>query len=246
VLSRIQSALRETISGDAPRVGPFLIRFDAVSDHPYRNYAIPDDGAKPTAADVADLVAAFVRRGRKPRLEYLSPAPAVDAALEAAGFTVDTRLPLMTVTLEKLRIPDAPTDVDVVQATSDEDLRATAAVQNMAFDAIATVSRADIARLRRTDTDGGLVVLARCAGKPCGAGMFLPPRDDLAQIAGVAVLPGYRHRGIASTVSAELTRRAYAAGVTPYLETEAHNERRLYGPLGYTTIGEMIAISLPR
>jgi ribosomal protein S18 acetylase RimI-like enzyme len=245
VLSRIQSALRETISHDAPRVGPFLIHFNADSDHPYRNYAIPDDGAEPTPADVADLVAAFTRRGRKPRLEYLSPVPAVDAALEAAGFTVDTRLPLLTVTLEELRIPDAPTDVYVVQATSDADLRASAVVQNMAFDAETVVSQADVERLRDTGTDGGLVVLARWAGKPCGAGMFLPPRDGLAQIAGVAVLPEYRHRGIASTVSAELTRRAYAAGVTPYLETEAHNARRLYGPLGYTTIGEMIAISLP-
>lgn len=246
MLSRIQSALREHISQDATRVGAFLIRFDADSDHPSRNYAIPDDDANPSPQDIADLVAAFVRRDRTPRLEYLSPAPAVDTALAAAGFTVDTRLPIMTVPLDELKIPGTPTDVEVVQVTSDEDLRTATEVQHLAFDPETTVTQADVERLRKTVTGGGLALLARCAGKPCGAGMFLPPRDGLTQIAGVAVLPEFRHRGIASTISAELTALAYAAGITPYLDTEAHNARRLYGPLGYTTIGEMITISLSR
>ncbi|MGH8896103.1 MAG: hypothetical protein ACRDZ4_03550 [Egibacteraceae bacterium] len=53
----------------------FLATFDRHSDSPYRNYAIPDDGAEPTTTDVQALIAAYERRGRTPRLEYVPPWP---------------------------------------------------------------------------------------------------------------------------------------------------------------------------
>ena len=246
MLPEIQSALRASISETARRVGPFLIHFDEADDHPFRNYAIPDDGARPTTADVSELVAAFTGRARRPRLEYVSPAPAVDAALEAAGFTVDLRLPLMTLPAGGLRPPAAAADVTLTVATGEADLRSAASVQNAAYAGDATVTEADLERLRATNAGGGAVVLARCQGAPAGAGLYPPPRGGLAQLAGVAVLPEFRRRGIASLVGAELTRLALDAGATPYLETETHNENRLYGRLGYRTIGELVAISLTR
>lgn len=245
MLSKIQSSLRENIRDTAQRVGPFLIHFDEHSDHPFRNYAIPDDGARPSAAELADLVTAFAGRNRKPRLEYLFPAPAVDTALAEAGFTVDLRLPLMTLRGGEPRIPVTPDEVTVTEAATDEDLRAAALVQNIAYGVGATVADADLDRLRSTRNEGGTVVLARHAGTPAGAGLHTPPRAGLAQIAAVAVLPEYRRRGIASSVGAELSRRVLAAGAAPYLETETQNEQRLYARLGYSAIGELIAISLP-
>jgi ribosomal protein S18 acetylase RimI-like enzyme len=242
--SKIQSSLRKSISRGAQRVGPFLIHFDAHSDHPFRNYAVPDDGARPSAAQIADLVAAFARRGRKPRLEYVCPAPAVDAALATAGFTVDLRLPLMTLAADRLVVPGTPRGVEVGPATSDDDLRAAARIQNIAYGADAEVTEADLGRLRATNDTGGAVVLARCEGAPAGAGLFTPPGDGLAEIAAVAVLPEYRRRGIASMVGADLSGRVLDRGATPYLQTESDNEQRLYGRLGYSTVGELIAISL--
>jgi hypothetical protein len=50
------------VSHGAERIGPFLVRFDEHSDSPFRNYAIPDDAAQPSAEDVAALVVAFSRR----------------------------------------------------------------------------------------------------------------------------------------------------------------------------------------
>jgi len=63
----------------------------------FRNYAIPDDGAKPTAAQFAELVAVFTGRSRTPRLEYLPGlCPEVEPALLAAGFVPEGRLPVMS------------------------------------------------------------------------------------------------------------------------------------------------------
>jgi hypothetical protein len=71
---------------DTAQIGPFLATFHQHSDHPYLSYAIPEDGARPTAEDVSALVAAYEARGRTPRLEYLpAAAPAVEAALVPAA-----------------------------------------------------------------------------------------------------------------------------------------------------------------
>lgn len=246
MLSHIQASLRASITAGATRVGPFLVHFDQHDDHPFRNYAVPDDDARPTPSEVAALVAAFTARARTPRLEYVSPAPYVDAALAAAGFTVDLRLPLMTLAPGGLRTPPAPDGVTVSLADGEDDLRAVALVQNTAYGAGATVTGADIARLRAGQGKGGVVVLARCDGAPCGAGQAMPPHGGLVHLAGVAVLPEFRRRGIASAVGADLSARAFASGARPYLETETSIENRLYGRLGYATAGEMTAISLRR
>src|SRR4051794_9934340 len=79
---RLQQYVRVTAARgrDTERVGPFLATFDPHDDLKYLSYAIPDDGARPTPADVAALIAAYARHERLPRLEFLpSVAPAVEA-----------------------------------------------------------------------------------------------------------------------------------------------------------------------
>jgi hypothetical protein len=67
---RIQAYLRAYARRmiDHEQIGPFLAGFDAGSDNPYRNYAVPDDGAAPAADEIDAFLAAFARRGRIPRL----------------------------------------------------------------------------------------------------------------------------------------------------------------------------------
>lgn len=96
-LHAIQGHLRASIARRAQRVGPFLVTYETDTASAGSNYAVPDDGATPTAADIAALVAHFAAVERTPRLEYVGPVPAVDAALAAAGFGVEARHPLMTV-----------------------------------------------------------------------------------------------------------------------------------------------------
>ncbi|MDQ2585919.1 hypothetical protein [Saccharothrix yanglingensis] len=47
LLDALQAAPRESVRSGALRVGPFLARFDAHSDNPHVNYAVPDGGAVP-------------------------------------------------------------------------------------------------------------------------------------------------------------------------------------------------------
>ncbi|MEV8439298.1 GNAT family N-acetyltransferase [Actinosynnema sp. NPDC051121] len=243
MLTRIQAALRDVIRADAERVGPFLIRFDAHSDNLFLNYAVPDEGAAPTRAEVDALVAAFRVRARTPRLEYLRPSPLVDAVLEEAGFTVDQLLPVMAV--EEPVVPPMPVGLTVEAVTSDADLLAVSEVQNTAFGVAGVVGAEDVARQRSLLRDDGVIVLARLDGVPAGAGAHTAPRHGLSQVAGIAVLPAFRGRGIASAVCADLTARVFDSGCTPFLETEPDGKAdRLYGPLGYRTIGHSASVTL--
>ncbi|MBB5808312.1 ribosomal protein S18 acetylase RimI-like enzyme [Saccharothrix ecbatanensis] len=243
MLTEIQAALRDAIRADAERVGPFLVRFDVHSDHLFLNYAVPDDGVPATPAEVDALVTAFRERSRTPRLEYLRPAPLIDEVLEAAGFTVDQLLPMMVI--DVLNAPPLPDGLVVEAVTSDADLLAASVVQNTAFGVGETAGEEDLERQRALLRDNGVVVLARLNGEPVGAGAYTAPRYNLSQVAGIAVLPSFRRRGVASAVCADLTARVFDSGCTPFLETEPDEKvTRLYGPLGYRTIGESASTTL--
>lgn len=145
---------------DHERIGPFLATFSRVDANPYLNYAIPDDGAGPSRADIDALIDAYRRRERRPRLEYVpSLAPAVEPELVAAGFAVEGRLPLMTFVGGTDAPP--PDGVELVEADSEEDLRGVASVQWEAYGESGAVPQRAVDGLRRTLEAGGLVVLAR-------------------------------------------------------------------------------------
>src|SRR3954451_10826370 len=109
--SLLQGALRAGIASDATRVGPFLVVVDADSTNPFRNFAVPDDDAAPTPEDVAALVQWFADHDRLPRLECVRPAPAIEAALAAGGFTVAKSFPLLV--LDELVPVDPPPGIRV-------------------------------------------------------------------------------------------------------------------------------------
>src|SRR5262245_41316386 len=97
---RIQAYLRETARGyyDTVSVPPFTAFFHPGDPLRYFNYAIPDESVAGDLTDDLDrLRAAFNERGRLPRFEYVEGfAPGLAAALEAAGFELELRAPLMT------------------------------------------------------------------------------------------------------------------------------------------------------
>jgi hypothetical protein len=64
--SDVHAYLRALAGDREPRVGPFVLLLDANDAGPYRNYAVPHDGAEPTPADIDVLIAAFADRERKP------------------------------------------------------------------------------------------------------------------------------------------------------------------------------------
>jgi predicted GNAT family acetyltransferase len=242
----LQASLRAALRGrrDVQSIGPFLVAFDADDDRPFYNYAVPDDDANPTPAQVEDLRRAFLRRGRLPRLEFLpAAAPAVEAALLAAGFATEARLPIMTCTAEDLRACRPPPLVTISTVTARDALRDAACVQSAAY--AAQSSEADVARLERTAGSGGHVAVARHAdGQAIGSGLVTAPNDGIAELATVGVLPAWRRRGTAAALVSTLVRAAFDAGTaTVMLMPAGEPEQRIYARAGFTVTSEIALIS---
>jgi ribosomal protein S18 acetylase RimI-like enzyme len=248
--SHIQSYLRVAAKyqRDTERIGSFLATFSRSSDNPFLNYAIPDDNATPSLADVTALITAYEKRLRTPRLEYVSRlAPAVEAVLIHAGFQVEGRLPLMTCAPGSEQILPVPPGIELILPVSDSDLLATVAVQNEAYDAPPPDSAA-IARLRDSLEAGGIAVLARMtgAGEPVGAGVCSIPSNKTTEIAGIGVRAAFRRRGVAGALTSRLVQEAFATGISiPFLMAAHEAEKRIYDRAGFSVVGEILHISRP-
>ncbi|MCF6469640.1 GNAT family N-acetyltransferase [Nonomuraea sp. MG754425] len=244
----VHAYLRAAAGPGALRAGPFLIRFDTHDDAPPFNYAIPDDTASPTPGEVAALVAAFRERSRMPRLEYVpQAAPGVEAALLAAGFVPEGRYPLLVCPPDEVVAASAPPDVRVRLVSGDAELWQVARVMHEAFDA-PEAGEHDVARLRRILTGGGLVAAAvdDASGQVVGGGQLGRPHEGVAEVAGIAVLPTHRRRGLAGAITALLTREGARAGVgRPFLTPADDAAARVYARVGYRQVGEALHISLP-
>lgn len=235
-LPAIQACLRAGIADRAVPVGPFLVLVHPDSDSPFLNYAVPVDGAAPTAADVTALLGFCRERERLPRLEYVRPAPAVDGPLVAAGFDVAATLTLMALA-EFVPPPDCP-GYRVRPATSAADLAAAVRVQNVAYGEPDLTT--DPLGLPGLVAAGGCVTVAEtAAGTIVGAGVWPVPRDGLVEVFGVAVLPEHRRRGLARLLTGELTRAALRRGCRPFLQVEKAEPVRIYERLGYRVVGEL-------
>lgn len=246
--SRIQSYLRVAASHqrDTERIGSFLATFSRSSDNPFLNYAIPDDNATPTPADVTALIVAYEKRSRKPRLEYIAQlAPNVKEVLIDAGFRVEGHLPLMTCASGAEQILPVPPGIELILPVSDADLLATVAVQNEAY-GDPPPDLASIARLRSSLAAGAIYVLARitATGEPVGAGVCSVPSNQTTEIAGIGVRAAFRRQGVAGSLTTRLVQEAFAAGVSvPFLMAAHEAEKRIYARAGFSVVGEILHIS---
>jgi ribosomal protein S18 acetylase RimI-like enzyme len=249
--SRIQSYLRVAASHqrDTERIGSFLATFSRSNDNPFLNYAIPDDNATPSPADVAALIVAYEKRSRKPRLEYVAQlAPAVEGALIGAGFCVEGNLPLMTCVPGAEQILPVPPGFELILPVSDAELLATVAVQNEAYGAPPPDSIA-IANLQSILKVGGIAVLARiiATSEPVGAGICSILSNQTTEITGIGVRAAFRCRGVAGALTTRLVQEAFAVGVSvPFLMAAHEAEKRIYARAGFSVVGKMLHISRSR
>jgi GNAT superfamily N-acetyltransferase len=235
-LRDVQACLRAGIASRATTVGPFLVLLNDKSANPFLNYAVPIDGAAPTRSDVTTLVSYFTERDRLPRLEYVRPAPEVDAPLVEAGFDVAATLTLMAID-ELLEFHPKP-GYEVVFPDDEDRLRQAVAVQDAAY---GEQREPDPSELLATLEQGGCVALAieTATGEPAGAGLFTGPHFGLVEIAGVGVLAGHRRRGVGRRLTTDLTAEALRRGHQPFLQAERNEPARVYQRIGYRVIGEM-------
>ncbi len=249
---RIQQYLRGAAAREreVERIGPFLATFDARDDNRYLSYAIPDDGAVPSAREVAELVAAFRRRGRAPRLEYLpSLTPAAEPVLLDGGFAVEALLPGMACTAATLVAVPVPEGIAIAVPDADAGWHGLAAAQHAAFGATAQQDDPDgPARGRARQAAGGVALLARDTGSGAivGGGVATVPGDGVTEIAGIGVLETHRRRGIAAALTADLTRRAFAAGAEiAWLTPGDEGAHRVYARAGFADATTILHLSVP-
>jgi GNAT superfamily N-acetyltransferase len=206
---------------------------------------VPDDGARPTPADVAGLTAAYRRRDLVPRLEFLAAtAPEAEAALRAAGYEVERRIPVMLCPPDALRVPPPPAGIELVVPGSDVDFEGMLAAQHEAFD---DPSTPDVAGARESLARGWFRVYARDAstGEPVGGGVAEPVVDGTTEVAGIAVRAAYRRRGAGAAITAWLTAAVHAQGAhTAFLTPAGTDEQRLYARVGYQPAGDMLHLRL--
>jgi len=231
------------------QAGPFCIGFDPDSNDPFRNYAVPADGARPTPDDVRALMASFRQHERIPRLEYVeASAPGVEAALTAAGFTVELRTPVMVSVPGIALTPREPAGITVRAAAGDADLHAAAAVQHEAYEVPDPPGPRDVERLARMVQRGGVVsvVVDDASGQITGTGLVdvTGLGASTGELAAVAVRPAFRRRGIASALSAHLARTAHSQAISlVFLEAEPAEER-IYRRTGFVEVTTKIWMSL--
>lgn len=229
------------------QVGPFLATYSPDSTNPFLNYAIPDDGAQPSRSDVDGLTQAYARRGLLPRVEFLvDTAPAAEAALLAAGWSVERRIPVMLCPPGSAVAIPAPAGIELVVPDSDDEIRGMIAAQHEAFDQQVTVSSVDITTARERIRNGGFAVLARDVetGEPAGGGVAEAVVDGTSEVAGIGVRSVFRRRGTGAAMTAFLTMAVHdAGGRTVFLTPAGVPEQRMYARAGYAPAGDMVHLS---
>jgi GNAT superfamily N-acetyltransferase len=231
------------------QAGPFCIGFDPHSNDPFRNYAVPADGARPTPDDVQALIASFRQHDRIPRLEYVeASAPGVERSLAAAGFTVELRTPVMVSGPGIVLTPREPAGITVRPAAGDADQHAPGTVHKQSKEAPQPPGPRDVERLASVLQRGGVVSVAvdEASGQIAGTGLVDVTGSDTStgELAAVAVRAAFRRRGIASALSAHLARTAHGQAIPlVFLEAEP-GEERIYRRTGFVDVTTKIWMSL--
>jgi ribosomal protein S18 acetylase RimI-like enzyme len=235
-------------------VGPFTL---FLRDEPgWRYYARPTPGAG--AATVDDVLRVRARQrdvGTPEAIEWVRDlAPSIGPAARAAGLEVE-HFPLMVLRGE---VPPGaePDGAEVRLATAADDLARITAVQHVGFanpgttsgrvgtealDEIAGAADPAATAFLADRIERGLTITAAAFvhGEPVAAGAHQPV-DGASEVVGVACLPAFRRRGLATAVTSILVRDAVDRGVQVVcLSADDADVERLYGRLGFVTVGSV-------
>jgi ribosomal protein S18 acetylase RimI-like enzyme len=242
-MRRAAAAGRETVE-----IPPFVIFLDPEDPLRFFNYAHPlqsitgdldllrDRLAKP----LVELRSVFVSRQRTPRFEYLEEfAPDLAAALTDAGFAQEGRYPLLVCDQESYRAAPRVRGLDIQQLTVDSasaDLRDFVVVERHGFGHRVTeeVTEVDCDILRDVIRQGSLAFLGRLDGQSVGVASCTVPLDGLTELTGIATLPEYRRRGIATAITAVAAQTAFGHGVEAvFLTAGDEHAARVYRRVGF-------------
>ena len=232
-------------------LSPLTLYLHLTSHFSEDSVALPDaPGNEDVSAVLPQVNAYFTHRRRTPRIQFVdSQCPSMEGQLTENGYTLDEKLPLLTCTPTQLQPPArrAPLELTVFTADSAEELLVEGWQLNIeGFNGRRPTSSTGDANLFRQMLGTGRAYSAHVEGVGVGAGMFYEPVGGVAEIVGITTLRPFRRRGVASTLTAEITAAAFDAGAEiAFLVAASPEAVRVYLRLGYEFHGHLITMSYP-
>jgi ribosomal protein S18 acetylase RimI-like enzyme len=230
--------------------------------HGWRYYARPTPGATGfTEADVRAVRERQRELSQPESFEWITElTPEVGAATAADGMRI-VHHPLMVRSGDPVSVP-VPDGVEVAVVDADDDLASINAVADVAFahpgtaagapglaeaTAAANGQSTDTIAFQRGRMLAGLTVAvtARVSGAIAAVGWHQPVNGS-SEVVGVATLPAFRRRGLATAVAGTLVADAHERGVeTVFLSADDDDVARVYERVGFLRIGAAGAASGP-
>jgi len=257
---RLETSMRQAAEAqyEKQELPPFVLFFHRSDPLRFFNYARPlrpfppgDDDPR-TKPALAALIAAYEARGRLPRFEFVAEyAPGLPEVLRRAGFVEEARQHLMVCGAADFRPPLLPAGAEVRRLRGDSpdaDLRAYLTVQRRGFGGQdePAATETDAAEFRRGMSKSGLALLLLLDGEPACAGGCAPMMDGLTELVGVATLPVFRRRGLATTLSGAAVATQLAAGAEAvFLTAEDARAGRIYERVGFRPVATSLAYARP-
>lgn len=240
--------------------GPFTI-FAALPGTGWQLYARPTlDGGKPLegaarsmgsrrfeATDVKSVLVRQVELGVPQAIEWVDEVtPSLTTAVEAAGYEPQ-RYPLLALSTAANAGRDHEPDLRArTLHASEPSLALAVGAVSAGFHERDDVEPHDTGIRPLLIERGDLVVVASFEGdRLCGAGSAAP-RGDVAELMGIAVPPGHRHRGHGTAITRSLVDACRARDVgLVFLSAGSDSAAEIYRRVGFTDVGTACILTLP-
>jgi GNAT superfamily N-acetyltransferase len=212
---------------------PFRVFLNKKLNVLYVNYAIPLAISVQPLADLKELVSTFRANSRVPRLEFARElSPELQKPLQEMGFTKEQSLPMMACTRSMFR--PRKSELVIKKLEPEDDVRLYYRTANKAFDMQWPISENPISKEEADKDTGELnIAIAYVEGEPAGCACLGPS----AELSGVATVPEFRRRGIASAVSSFLLEDYFKESELAWLAADDAAAEALYRGVGFELVG---------
>ncbi len=235
-------------ASEVETAGPFRLYFRRDTAMPELSYARPQGTLSgDLSSPIAEVRAAFARRGRVCRWEFLKElSPGFAETLEQNGFPPSMPRPLMVVTPDTFTpdtfTPASAPNAEIRKAHSGESREIGRAV-GRAFSeqdeepGAAAEEDGSVDSMASLIDQGASLYGAYLDGRAVGGGLHYPLAET-TEIAGVGVLPRFRRQGIASALTSALIADAFKRGCGCVFLSAADEEvGGIYARVGFRRVG---------